>query len=303
MRERFEGDAGRRRLIEALAQHKLVVGNDDLANAISDVAAVLDVPPGGLLIEQGAYDNDIYLIVAGSFEVIVNGRKIAIRHAGDHVGEMAAVEPTQPRSATIVAAEASVVARLSEDDFSRLAEGYPQLWRTIAKELSRRLRQRNALLAMVRDRVRVLVMSSVEALQVARAVQTAFDHDPYLVTVWENGVFGASGYPIESLEEHVDQVDFGIVIAAADDRVMSRGMEQFSPRDNVTFELGFLMGRLGRHRTLLLEPRGEAVKLPTDLTGLTTLEYIWRPGRDAAAELAPTMNRLREIFDDLGPIR
>jgi hypothetical protein len=26
------------------------------------------------------------------------------------------------------------------------------------------------------------------------------------------------------------------------------------------------------------------------------------PGADAAAELAPTVNRLREIFNDLGPI-
>ena len=145
-------------------------------------------------------------------------------------------------------------------------------------------------------------MSSVEALPVARALQTAFDRDPYVVIVWENGVFRASIYALEALEEQVDQADFAVVVAAGDDTTISRGSGQRSPRDNVTFELGFFMGRLGRHRTVLLEPRGEDIKLPTDLKGLTALDYVWRAGADGAADLGPTVNRLRDIFDDLGPI-
>lgn len=304
MKERFDGEAGRRRLVDALLQHKMVAGNRPLAEAIADATAISEVQPGMSIIEQEGHDNDIYLIISGTFGIFVHGREIAIRQPGDHVGEMAAVEPSQRRSASVVAREVSVVAKLSEDEFSELAERYPQVWRIVAKELSRRLRQRNALVTIARKRARVFVMSSVEALPIARALQTAFDHDRdrFLVAVWENGVFRASKYALESLEEQVAQSDFGIAIAAADDTTTSRGNEQQSPRDNVTFELGFFMGRLGRYRTYLLEPRGENVKMPSDLKGLNTLDYVWRPGRDTAAELAPTVNRLREVFNDLGPI-
>jgi predicted nucleotide-binding protein len=302
VKERFEGEAGGRRLVDALAQQKIVAGNSSLAASLAEVAEIVEVGPGGAIIEQESFDNDVYLIIAGSFAVVVNGRRVATRHSGDHVGEMAAVEPTQPRSAAVIALESSLVAKVSEDAFSKLADRYPQIWWTIAKELSRRLRQRNALVTAARERARVVVMSSVEALPIARALQTAFDHDPYLVIVWENGVFRASTYSMEALEEQIDQADFGIVVAAADDVTVSRGKVQGSPRDNVTFELGFFMGRLGRHRALLLEPRGQDIKLPSDLRGLTVLDYVWRPGADGAAELAPTANRLRELFNDLGPI-
>jgi CRP/FNR family cyclic AMP-dependent transcriptional regulator len=68
----------------------------------------------------------------------------------------------------------------------------------------------------------------------------------------------------------------------------------------VIFELGFFMGRLGRHRSLLLEPRGEEVKLPSDLSGITTISYKHDPGNWAAA-LGPACNRIRTIIKDLGP--
>ena len=138
MRERFEGEAGRRRLVDALTQQKIVAGSVPLAEAIADVADLIEVSPGTTIITQDAYDNDVFFIVAGAFAVVVNGRKIHIRGSGDHVGEMAAVEPTQPRSASMIATEASVVARVPEAAFAQLAERYVQMWRTVAKELSRK---------------------------------------------------------------------------------------------------------------------------------------------------------------------
>ncbi len=169
------------------------------------------------------------------------------------------------------------------------------------KELARRLEQRNALITSARDKIRVFVISSAEALALARGIETAFDYDAFDVKVWTDGVFRASWYPIESLERELDQSDFAIAIAQPDDVMHLRGEAVPSPRDNVIFELGFFMGRLGRQRSILLEPRGQEVKLPSDLSGITTITYKYGDGRDLAAALAPACNRIRDLIKELGP--
>jgi CRP/FNR family transcriptional regulator, cyclic AMP receptor protein len=131
-------------------------------------------------------------------------------------------------------------------------------------------------------------------------LQNAFEHDPFLVVIWTDGVFRASQYSIESLEKELDQSDFAIAIAQPDDITESRDKSARTPRDNVIFELGFFMGRLGRHRSLLLEPRGEEVKLPSDLTGITTIPYKY-DANNLAAALGPACNRVRDVVNELGP--
>jgi len=50
----------------ALADQRLVSGNRELAEDLADRAEVLAVPAGQTLISQGAEDNDIYFILAGT---------------------------------------------------------------------------------------------------------------------------------------------------------------------------------------------------------------------------------------------
>ena len=282
---------------------RVLGGDPEVVNALADTIALSEVTPGVTMIEEGGADDDVVWIIAGAFDLVVRGRAIARRHAGELVGEMAAIEPMQARSATLVAAEQSVIGRLSRDAFASLAARFPTIWRGIAKELAHRLMQRNELLSRVRERPKVFIMSSTETLPIARAVQLGLERDPLTVEVWTDGVFRASAYPLEDLERTLDESDFGVAVAGGDDAVSLRGQTWPAPRDNVTFEVGFFMGRLGRSRTLLLEPRGEDIRLPSDLAGLTTISYVWEPGRDQDARLAPTVTRLRSIFHDLGPRR
>ena len=146
MLDSFVGERGRWHRIEALTSQKLVVGNRALAEELADQVELCAVSKDELLISQGADEPDIYFILSGSFDVIVNGQKVAVRGPTEHVGEMAAVQPAQKRSASVVAKDNAIVARLSEEAFTDLGIRHPQMFRVIAQELARHLPQRNTFL-------------------------------------------------------------------------------------------------------------------------------------------------------------
>lgn len=300
MIDRFRADGGRR-LVAALSEFRLLAGVEGLSERLAAAGELLEVAAGESFIRQNGDETDVYFVVAGSADVVVNGKAVAIRHAGDHVGEMAAIEPAQLRSATLTAREPCVLLKLSEIDFIALADAHPLVWRRLAATLSRRLIQRNSLIATPRNKVRVFVMSSAEALPVTRLLVQHFEHDPFLTVVWDQGVFRASNYTLEELERQLELADFAIAVAHADDTVITRGDEWPTVRDNVVFELGMFIGVLGRKRAFLMEPREDKLKLPSDLAGLTTVSYRYTPGPDARAVLAPACNHIRDLILAQGP--
>lgn len=161
--------------------------------------------------------------------------------------------------------------------------------------------QRNALVNVTREKIRVFIISSAESIAVARIIQNAFAYDPFTTVIWTDGVFKIANYTLQSLEDEVDNSDFAIAIAHSDDLTESRGKSWPAPRDNVIFELGLFMGRLGKNRAILMEPRDEGVKLPSDLAGITTIPYRYQKGNDAAAIMGPACNVLRDHILRLGP--
>ncbi|KAG1464954.1 hypothetical protein G6F57_013492 [Rhizopus arrhizus] len=135
--ERLAADDGRR-LIAALAEFRLLAGLDAAAAQLAQAGELLDVGTGQAFITQGAPETDVFFIVSGSVDVLVNGKVVNTRRAGDHVGEMAAIEPAQLRAATVTAREPTVVLKVPEIDFSRIADSHPVIWRRLAATLSRR---------------------------------------------------------------------------------------------------------------------------------------------------------------------
>jgi CRP/FNR family transcriptional regulator, cyclic AMP receptor protein len=300
MVERFGADGGKR-LITALSEFRVLAGLSDAPARLAHAGELLEVAAGKSFITQGGPETEVFFIVAGSVDVIVNGKVVNTRRAGDHVGEMAAIEPAQLRSATITAREPCVLLKITESDFIAVADAHPIIWRRVAAALSRRLMERNATITHAREKVRVFVMSSVEALPVTRLLVQHFEHDPFLTVVWDHGVFRASNYTLEELEQQLEQADFAIAVAHADDMVISRGDEWPAMRDNVVFELGMFIGFLGRRRAFLMEPREEKLKLPSDLAGLTTVPYRYVKGADARAYLAPACEQIRARILETGP--
>ena len=301
MIERFAGREGRSTSIEALRNQSALFGEAGLVEAVYDQAEILGFEPGETIIEESAPTNDVYFILSGFVSIRVNGREIAVRTSRQHVGEMAVLDPGQRRSASAVAEDDVVVARVDALTLNTIAESFPQLWRNIARELSERLRQRNRYVLPVNPRPVLFAGCSTESLKFIREIQTALDHDPIIVKPWTDGIFGAGSFPLESLEWELGKVDFAVLVLSPDDIVISRDSASDAPRDNIVFELGFFMGALTRSRTFLLVPRGVDFKLPTDLIGITPLMYRPEMEPDTAAAVAGACNELRKLILAIGP--
>jgi predicted nucleotide-binding protein len=281
-----------------------VQNDEDLARELADLVDVIQIDPGNpesVFIRQGDSDNDIFLILAGKVSIVVNGREKAHRHARQHVGEMAAIDPSARRSADVVAIEQTVLARISEPAFSKLAAKYPDLWRRLALEIAQRLRQRGLEVQAPNEKPHIFIGSSVEALPIARELQTGLAHDPFVVPLWTDGVFRASRDSVDSLIAAVKKADFAVLVLTADDTLITREVEHRAPRDNCIFELGLFMGALGRDRTVIVKPRGIDIKLPSDLLGITPLEYAEGDPDSIAARVGPACSAVRNLVKTLGP--
>lgn len=204
MKERFEGD-GRPQLIAALRRQDFAHGDVNIAEALCAAGTLIEVKPGEDIIVQGQADNEIYLLVAGVVGIIVNGAQVVTRKAGQHVGEMAAIEPSLLRSATVRVLEAVVALKITSADFMKVGERFPQIWLLLAQELSRRLYQRNRSIFLPNPAPKLFIMSSSEAKKVAEALRAGLEHDVFS-KVWDDGVFFAGGYPLEALETQVNNL-------------------------------------------------------------------------------------------------
>jgi CRP/FNR family cyclic AMP-dependent transcriptional regulator len=269
---RFSGRDGKKKLLGVLSESFIFHGIPGLAELVRK-SRLQDVPLGKELITQGEADDAIHIIVCGEFDVEVNGRFWAKRSAGNHIGESTLIDPTAKRNATARACEASIVLTCKEKTFSTFADANPDVWRRIAVELSRRLTERTKLTPVPRSQPVLFLGCSSEALGLAQEIQLALKHD-VITKIWTDGIFHASKTPIEDLTAAVREIDFGLVLLTPDDKTISRHRNSMTPRDNVLLELGLLMGALGRERTFFVVQHGMQLKIPSDLLGVTPLEYV-----------------------------
>jgi len=130
----------------------------------------------------------------------------------------------------------------------------------------------------------LFIGSSTEGLEFARAIRTKLDSSAEIV-LWEDEMFTLGSTVIEGLINSASQFDFAIMVLTCDDIINSRNVEAFGPRDNVLFELGLFMGTLGRERCFVVQQADNAIKVPSDLSGLITAKYYW-PREDNKYESA-----------------
>ena len=269
----FTGTPGKRRLNQSLRSQTLIAQDAKVAAAFQRVGELVHFKKGEQIIRQGEPENDVLFIIHGAAAISVNGRSTATREAGTHIGEMSLVDHLATRSADAVAAANTVVLKVTELQFSSVAKKQPDLWRRVAVEIANRLRERNKSLVQPHAEPVVFIGSSSEGLKIVEALTSTLTAQKVVPRPWTNGVFEASSTTIESLMGLAQEADFAVLILTADDMTVSRGKKKPSPRDNVVFELGLLMGALGRDRVLILKPQKVDLRIPTDLLGVTWLDY------------------------------
>lgn len=154
---------------------------------------------------------------------------------------------------------------------------------------------------MEQTKPRVFIGSSRETLDVSYAIQENLEHEAE-ITVWSQGIFEPSKSALESLVKMLEDFDFGIFICGPDDLVKLRGKKLQTPRDNVVFELGLFVGRLGKDRNFIVIPGGhQSFHLPTDLLGMTPVTFDPnRQDNNLSAALGPACNKITKALRKYG---
>ncbi|MBE6835812.1 MAG: hypothetical protein E7515_06150 [Ruminococcaceae bacterium] len=143
---------------------------------------------------------------------------------------------------------------------------------------------------------KVFIGSSVEGLEIANAIQAELEHDCE-VTIWKDGIFALSEATIESLEKTTLVMDYAIFVFSPDDITKIRDSETNAIRDNVLFEFGLFMGKLGRNRVFFITPENTGnLHLPTDLLGINKGVYFERTDNNYSSAVNTFCCKIKKII-------
>lgn len=154
----------------------------------------------------------------------------------------------------------------------------------------------------MKQRARVFVGCSTESLDVAEAIQYNLDYSAD-VTIWTQGVFQSNSTAIEKLAENLRKYDFAIFVLSPDDLLLSRGEQKAVVRDNVLFEMGLFVGRLGRARSFFVAPRSRLdLQVPSDLLDVTIETYQEHSDGNLIASLGRFCTGVKTAIRTEGPL-
>jgi CRP/FNR family transcriptional regulator, cyclic AMP receptor protein len=107
--------------------------------SIVSASTEVDVRSGRVLVREGDFDRDLYVITRGEATVFQRGRKLAMLGPGDFFGELAFLERS-PRTATVTAATDMRLMVLSHREMAEIVEREPAVARRMLEALARRVR-------------------------------------------------------------------------------------------------------------------------------------------------------------------
>ena len=121
---------------------------------IIEAGSVIELAPDTQLIAEGELAKCMFVVWEGELEIRKRGTggdiRLAVLRPGDCVGEMSLID-IQPRSATVRTLNPAVVFRLDHAEIAKLyrshSDVYLMLVMNIAREISRRLRRADQVLA------------------------------------------------------------------------------------------------------------------------------------------------------------
>jgi hypothetical protein len=140
---------------------------------------------------------------------------------------------------------------------------------------------------------RIFIGSSSEELGTAKVVKRILEKDFEVVIwnekIWDKSIFRLNNNFLTDLLSSTLKFDFGILIGSQDDEVVVREKKYLQPRDNVLFELGLFIGRLGIDRCAFLIDEG--VKIPSDFGGVKISMFN-------NTNLVEKVDEIKELFNN-----
>ena len=141
--------------------------------------------------------------------------------------------------------------------------------------------------------------SSSEGHDIAKAVQANLEY-ACECEVWSQGVFGLGKDTMEALIHNLGKYDFAVLVLTPDDIIVSRGETSLVARDNVLFELGLFIGKIGRDRTFMVTDRAADIKIPSDLSGISPATFVKPQSGNLQAALGTACTMIEEKVKALG---
>lgn len=123
---------------------------------------------------------------------------------------------------------------------------------------------------------RIFIGSSREGIKIAKLIKKRLSKIA-ICQVWNEDFFQNSKSSFESLNEGATLFDFAILVATNDDIQLKREKLENIARDNVIFEFGLYIGRLGRNRCFFFKENN--LDLPSDLFGITLFQFVLKPDK------------------------
>ncbi len=147
------------------------------------------------------------------------------------------------------------------------------------------------------DKPTIFIASAGKSKDVADAVKLNFDNQAD-VDIWTEDIFMLNEGTLETLMNRASYYDFFIGVFAADDVAIINKKKRNVTRDNVIFEFGLFLGRIGLDRTFFVLEEG--VDLFSDWNGVTKTTFSRR--ENLVAALGASCIRIKEkmkIAEDL----
>lgn len=138
---------------------------------------------------------------------------------------------------------------------------------------------------------RIFIGGSSEELGTAKIVKALLEND-FDVTIWNDSIWDKEVFKINNnflhdLLKAPLKFDFGILIGTPDDKVEKRGVNLLTARDNILFELGLFIGKIGMDKCAYLV--ADEVDIPSDLGGIFLTKFNKN-------NLVDIVSRIKKLF-------
>ena len=145
----------------------------------------------------------------------------------------------------------------------------------------------------------IFIGSSKEKMSVADAIEVNLS-DFSDVICWKNAFSPGQNF-LSDLISAADRCDFAVLVLSPDDFTTSRDQTHSSPRDNVVFEMGLFIGRLGSDRVFAIVDETTKSKIPSDYFGISILQYNGaRPLGELVHAVSPACTRIKSTVIEKG---